>query len=166
MQRHILALIVMFAASGLPGAAGGVMASPSELAEARRWAEAKFQGVQTALMVLANQGPVQKEARGGGPMTIADKRAAYSTEPPFSFVYGGKPRRSCSRKWPCQRASQKLDEQRTERASVWTDPGDRLAGALRRDRVWRFPDGRVGGAFQEHRRQRHADPVGHPGSGP
>ena len=59
--------------------AANVATSPAELAEARRWSAAKFAGRQLApapepaLVVLANHGVVQKNARGGQPMHIADK---------------------------------------------------------------------------------------------
>ena len=234
--------------------AASVVVTPAELAEARRWSAAKFEGVQSAapaepaLVVLANHGPVQKNARGGGPMHLSDKeytrglychapskiivrlpgpgarftaiagvdsndqtsggrgsvdfsvtvrgeekfrsgvmregmpgkpvaveldgatefalqigetpdgiacdqadwlearitlkdgselrladlplregeRVPYSTEPPFSFLYGGKASADLLKEWPCQRASRKLDEQRTERTSVWTDPATGL----------------------------------------
>jgi alpha-galactosidase len=52
---------------------------PDETAAARRWAAAKFEGVAEApkaepgLLVLANNDPVQKNARGGKPMRIVDK---------------------------------------------------------------------------------------------
>ena len=110
--------------------------------------------------------------KDGSELWLADlplregERAPYSTEPPFSFVYDGKASAELLKEWPCERTSRKLDEQRTERTSVWTDPAHRPAGALRRHRVWRFPDRRVGGALQEHRHERHADPVRHPGGGP
>ena len=59
--------------------AASVVVSPAELAEAHRWSAAMFEGVQSApvpepaLVVLANHGPVQKNARGGRPMHIVDK---------------------------------------------------------------------------------------------
>jgi hypothetical protein len=56
----------------------------------------------------------------------AGERAPYSTEPPFSFVYGGKASAELLKEWKCERASRKLDEHRTERTSVWTDPGTAL----------------------------------------
>jgi hypothetical protein len=52
---------------------------PDELAEARQWAAAKFEGVvqppavEPALVVLANHDPVQKNARAGKPMRIVDQ---------------------------------------------------------------------------------------------
>jgi len=100
--------------------------NPAELAEVRRWSAAKFEGAQPAaviepaLVVLANHGPVQKNARDDRPMHIVD--SFYSTEPPFSFVYGGKAPAELLKEWKCERAARKLDEHRTERSSVWTDP--------------------------------------------
>ena len=234
--------------------AANVGVEPAELADARRWSAAKFEGVQSAaaaepaLVVLANHGPVWKNARGDRPMHLVDKeytrglychapskiivrlprpgvrftaiagvdsndetsggrgsvdfsvkvggaekfrsgvmregmpgkpvtvaldgatefvlqieetldgiacdqadwveaklalkdgselwladlplregeRAPYSTEPPFSFLYGGRASAELVKAWPCQRASRKLDEQRTERTSVWADPATGL----------------------------------------
>ena len=63
----------------LSAQAASVVVNPAELAEARRWSSAKFEGVpsaaatEPALVVLANHGPVQKNARGGRPMHIVDK---------------------------------------------------------------------------------------------
>ena len=50
------------------------------------------------------------------------ERPPCSTEPPFSFLYDGKPSADLLKQWKCDRASRKLDEHRTERTSVWTDP--------------------------------------------
>src|ERR1035438_9095931 len=241
----LLSLLVMISAR-----AASVVVSPAELAEARRWSAAKFEGARSpapaepALVVIANHGPVQKNARGGGPMHLSDKeytrglychapskiivrfpgpgarftaivgvdtndqtsggrgsvdfsvkvggterfrsgvmregmpgkpvaveldgatefvlqieetpdgiacdqadwaetritlkegnelwladlplregeRVTYSTEPPFSFRYGGKASAELLKEWKCERASRKLDGQRTERTSIWTDP--------------------------------------------
>jgi hypothetical protein len=104
--------------------------NPAELAESHRWSAAKFEGVQPAaaiepaLVVLANHGAVQKNARGDRPMHIVD--SSYSTEPPFSFVYGGKASAELLNEWKYERTSRKLDEHRTERSSVWTDPSTGL----------------------------------------
>lgn len=52
--------------------------TPDEMAEARRWVAAKFEGVQepdwteAGLVVSTNHGPVQKNARGAGPLRILD----------------------------------------------------------------------------------------------
>ena len=49
-----------------------------------------------------------------------------AVEAPFSFLYGGKASAELLKAWPCERSSRKLDEQRTERTSVWTDPATGL----------------------------------------
>ncbi len=49
-------------------------------------------------------------------------RVPYSTEPPFSFSYGGEPSAELLPTWKVERASRKLDALCTERTSVWTDP--------------------------------------------
>ena len=246
--RHALLLCPFLIVAALTASAA---VNPAELAEARRWSAARFEGVQAsagaepAPVVLANHGPVQKNARGGQPMHIVDKeysrglychapskiivrlpgpgarftaicgvdsndqtsggrgsvdfsvkvggaekfrsgvmregmpgkpvlveldgaaefvlqieetpdgiacdqadwveakitlldgrelwladlllrdgeRAPCSTEAPFSFVYGGKASAELLKEWKCERTSRKLDEHRTERTSVWTDPG-------------------------------------------
>src|ERR1035437_7628049 len=59
--------------------AADIAVSPAELAEARRWAAAKFEGRQLtpaaepALVVLTNHGPVWKNARDDRPMHIGEK---------------------------------------------------------------------------------------------
>lgn len=70
-----------FLLAGLLGSASAVAVtvSPGELAEARQWAAAKFEGVtaarrtEPALVVLANHDPVQKNARNGRPMRIGNQ---------------------------------------------------------------------------------------------
>jgi alpha-galactosidase len=74
MLRMMLGPLLVVCAHG-----AGVTASAGELAETRRWAAAKFEGVQPpaaiepGLLVLANHGPVQQNARGDRPMHLADK---------------------------------------------------------------------------------------------
>jgi alpha-galactosidase len=57
-------------------AIAAVTTSPAERDEARRWVQAKFEGaaeaprVEPGLVVLANNDPVQRNARGGKPMRI------------------------------------------------------------------------------------------------
>jgi alpha-galactosidase len=246
---------VLAAAAGVfllagPPIAQAVAPTPAEIAEARRWCAAKFEGVQqvasteAALVVLANHGVVQKNARAGRPMRLGAKeytrglychapskiivrlpspgatfsatagvdsneqtsggrgsvdfsvsvggaekfrsgvmregtpakpvsvalggatefvlqieetpdgiscdqadwieskvvlkdsrelwladlplregeRVPHSTEPPFSFRYGGKSFAELLPAWKLERSSRKLDEIRTERTLVWTDP--------------------------------------------
>ena len=53
-------------------------ATTDEMAEARGWVAAKFEGIQqpdwtdARIVVLANHGPVRKNARGADPLTIVD----------------------------------------------------------------------------------------------
>src|ERR1017187_7289543 len=57
-----------------------VSVSPEEMSEVSQWVAAKFAGVvdseapAVGLMVLANNDPVQLNARGGRPLKIADKQ--------------------------------------------------------------------------------------------
>ncbi len=53
--------------------------------------------------------------------------AMFDAEPPFSFTYGGKPSGELLKTWDLQRSSRRLDDQRTERTLVWTDPRTGLA---------------------------------------
>jgi alpha-galactosidase len=72
------ALVVLFVSSGLR-LTQAVVPNAEEFAEVRRWAAAKFDGVQTAtkpmsgLFVLANHGPVQLNNRNGMPMRLGKK---------------------------------------------------------------------------------------------
>ena len=60
--------------------------------------------------------------KDGSELWLADlplregERAPYSTEAPFSFVYGGKASTELFKEWPCERVSRKLDDNRTERS--------------------------------------------------
>ncbi len=45
----------------------------------------------------------------------------YSTDPPFSFVYGGKASAELLQRWGAKRSHKKLDERRTEHTIVYTD---------------------------------------------
>jgi len=46
----------------------------------------------------------------------------YSGDPPFSFVYGGKPSAELLQRWKPNRSRKKLDDKRTEHTIVYTDP--------------------------------------------
>ena len=48
--------------------------------------------------------------------------AAKDAEPPFSFVYDGKPSAELLGEWSRKDASRRLDDQRSERTTTWTDP--------------------------------------------
>jgi alpha-galactosidase len=45
----------------------------------------------------------------------------FGTEPPFSFVYDGRPSSVLLTNWSLERTSRALDPQRTERRLIWTD---------------------------------------------
>jgi alpha-galactosidase len=55
-------------------------------------------------------------------LPIAPLRAEYTSDPPFSFVYGGVKSPELLRKWPLQRTSQPLDAQRTQYTLSYRDP--------------------------------------------
>jgi len=53
---------------------------------------------------------------------IGKPRAPYSTQPPFSFKYGGRPSSEFLGRWTLDRAAKKLDAQREQHTLTWTDP--------------------------------------------
>ncbi len=57
---------------------------------------------------------------------LGPSRQPLTTEPPFSFIYDGKPAGQLMKDWKLERAARKLDDQRTEHTSTWTDPGTGL----------------------------------------
>ncbi len=57
---------------------------------------------------------------------IEDRARTYSTDPPFSFVYGGKPSAELLKTWKMERSSKKLDANREQRTITWTDPATKL----------------------------------------
>ena len=58
---------------------------------------------------------------GDLPMEDA-RRAAYPTDPPFSFVYDGQPSAELLPSWKLERASRKLDQERTAHTLTYADP--------------------------------------------
>ena len=68
----------------------------SEMAEARKWAAARFQGTKANLA------------------------------PPFTFVYAGKPSGDFLKRWTSKSTSNKLSEGRTARTTTYTDPATGL----------------------------------------
>jgi alpha-galactosidase len=59
-------------------------------------------------------------------LAVGPPAQTYSLEPPFSFVYGGRPSAELLKQWPVQRSTRHLDERRTEYTSVYTDPATHL----------------------------------------
>lgn len=74
------------------------------------WADAKIALADGKTVWLADL------PMAGGP-TVADGR-----NPPFSFVYGGRPSSEFLKNWKVARASQQLDPQRTQWTVTYTDP--------------------------------------------
>jgi alpha-galactosidase len=66
-----------------------------------------------------------------------DAERPLSTEPPFSFSYGGKPSRDFLKNWTVERTAKELDASRTEHTTVYSDPGTglkvRCAGVAYKD---------------------------------
>lgn len=99
-MRTLIAAVMLLVLA--PSWAWAVAPTADEMAEARRWAAAKFEGKQI---------PASSKAGLG----------SFTAEPPFSFVYDGKPSAEWLKTWPCQRASRKLDAARTEYTMTYTD---------------------------------------------
>jgi alpha-galactosidase len=59
-------------------------------------------------------------------LPLADGPATRDTEPPFSFVYGGRPSAELLPTWRLQRGERQLDEDRTERTLAYSDPATGL----------------------------------------
>jgi alpha-galactosidase len=91
----------------LQSSAIAVSPNAAEMAEARRWAASKFEGVQDAQSPTAGQ-------------------CVFGVEPCFSFAYDGKPSAELLKTWKCERASTKLDDKRTQRTIIYSDPTTKL----------------------------------------
>jgi len=85
----------------LPQLAGAVAPTADEMAEARRWVAAKFEGV--------SDGKSEPD------------RQAFGVEPFLSFVYDGKPSAELLKTWELNRESRSLDAQRMEHTLTYTD---------------------------------------------
>ena len=59
-------------------------------------------------------------------LSVDFQRGQYFDEPFFSFTYAGKSSEELLRHWKPERSSRALDDQRTERRIVWTDPATGL----------------------------------------
>src|ERR1019366_6843117 len=57
-----------------------------------------------------------------GDLPTGPLRSAYTPEPPFSFRYGDRPSSELLKTWKVWRDVQKLDENRTQHTSTYTDP--------------------------------------------
>ncbi len=53
---------------------------------------------------------------------LMQNRGPLTGEPPFSFVYGGKPSASLLKEWKLTRTTEKLDAGRTRHTALWQDP--------------------------------------------
>ena len=98
----VTALVVL-----LPSMARAIAPTAAEIAEAQRWATAKFAGVAEAKPAEA------------GPWV-------FGVEPPFSFTYDGKASAEFLSEWDVKRTSRPLDDNRTEYAITYTDPSTGL----------------------------------------
>ncbi|HOY60441.1 MAG TPA: hypothetical protein PK640_20165, partial [Verrucomicrobiota bacterium] len=98
-----------------------VTVSGDELLDARQWVAARFQGRAPAPAPdpgtgLAVDASSTKNARGGQRLSF------FTTDPPFSFVYDGRPSAETIASWQRVLHSRILDDQRTEHTLSFTDP--------------------------------------------
>ena len=123
-----------------PAVAPGVLPSDEEMAMARRFIAARF----------ANS----PEKTSGDPL--------FSSGPPFSFVYDGKPSADFLDKWKTQRQS--AEARRTSHGTYGDLCRSRRQASrpLRGGRVRRFSHRGMDAVFQEFRQVRYADPRKHP----
>jgi alpha-galactosidase len=84
-------VILLAAWGGSAALAQPIAATPKEMDAARQWA-ARF-----------------------------DAASAKAVEPPFSFSYDGKPSAQLLKQWKQTQTSHRLDDQRFERTTIWTD---------------------------------------------
>jgi alpha-galactosidase len=89
-----------------------VSVSQQELADARRWTDARFEGAA---------GPVP-----AGSSAAATNRL-FAVEPPVSFLYDTKPSGELLKTWEVRRSTRRLDDRRTEYVQTYTDPQTGLA---------------------------------------
>ena len=128
MKTSILLGPVVISWFLLPQCVQAVSPTAAEIEQARQWMAARFE-------------------TGHG---------AEDVGPFFSFTYGGKPSTELLKTWKLERASRRLDDQRTERTLAFTDPKTGLVVRCRRRRVQRFSDRRMDAALQERGNRRHA----------
>ncbi len=57
-----------------------------------------------------------------GELPVRDVRRAVTTDPPFSFVYGGRPFSELVGDWKVNRKTDKLDDERLRRMATYADP--------------------------------------------
>jgi len=84
--------------------AWGLSVTCDEMAGVSRWVAAKFRGTEDAI----------------------PRQSGLTTEPPFSFTYGGKPSAELLKDWEMKRETRKLDDNRSEHVIIWTDPATHL----------------------------------------
>ena len=101
-MRRLLFILEVLSLAMTTHWAQGMSVTPDEMAQARRWAAAKFAGAQ------------QATAREAG---LVD-----SAEPPFSFTYAGRPSGELLGAWQVERATRRLDDRRSEHTATYTDP--------------------------------------------
>ncbi|HSV74615.1 MAG TPA: NPCBM/NEW2 domain-containing protein [Chthonomonadales bacterium] len=74
-----------------------------------------------------------------GDLPIDGGRPGYTPEPPFSFIYGGRPSAELLPGWRVERSSRVLDEHRTGHRATYTDPETGLQLTCDAVQYGRFP---------------------------
>lgn len=92
------------------GLAVNISVVVEEHVRAQQWVSAKLQG--TAISREHTPGPTAYQTD--------------TTEPPFSFMYNGRPSGEILKTWKLERVSKKLDSQRTEQTLTYRDPSTGL----------------------------------------
>ena len=108
-----------------------------------RWIlAAATMGLLAASPIRAVQ-PTSEEmsrARDWSAARFGDQEKAPSADPPFSFVYDGKPSAGLLGTWKVERSSRKIDGARTERVAAFTDPATGLVATCRAVEYGDFPN--------------------------
>jgi len=103
-SAYTIVLIMSLGAMPL-AAASTLKPTPDEMAEARRFVAVKFDP----------------------PLPTTSQESLFLADPPFSFVYNGKPSSEFLGTWKVDRKTKKIDEHRTGRTITYTDPAGRLS---------------------------------------
>jgi alpha-galactosidase len=103
MRKRFLGMVLVLALIGPAVSASTVKPTEDEMALAQRWADARFRGLRV-------------KVPGTGPGPVA------SSDPLFSFIYGGRNITELLADWKPASATKLLDRGRSEKTLAWTDP--------------------------------------------
>jgi alpha-galactosidase len=109
LSRCFVSIILILVATTSPSWA--ILPTPEEIGFAHEWSAARF----------------------------GDDRKSPSAEPPFSFTYDGRPSPEILKTWKTERSARALDEARTERVLIFSDPDTGLMLTCRAVEYRDFP---------------------------